>query len=68
MTEHMFVVPRITIGDDQELRVAIDVDPDGNRALRLDLYPSGLPRARPLRGPLWVNLRALETLTADFAF
>ena len=67
MNCHTFVVPRITIADDQELRVSIDVDPDGNRALRLELFQPGR-RTRRLQGPLWVNLRALETLRADFAF
>lgn len=68
MTDHAFVVPRICIGDDQQLRVSVDIDPDGNRALRLELYRVGNSRSRRVQGPLWINLRALEALRADFAF
>jgi hypothetical protein len=68
MTAHNLVVPRISIEDDQELRVTVDIDPDGNRALRLEIYRSGRKRGRKVQGPLWINLRALEALRADFAF
>jgi hypothetical protein len=68
MTNHSFVVPRIGIEDDQELRVTIDIDPDGNRALRLEVHRSGSRRGKPVRGPLWINLRALQSLQPDFAF
>jgi hypothetical protein len=68
MTKHSFVVPRIGIEDDQELRVSVDIDPDGNRALRLVVHRSGRKRGALVRGPLWINLRALQTLKPDFAF
>ena len=67
MTVHSFVVPRIGIEDDEELRVSIDIDPDGNRALRLEVHDSGGEDAKPVRGPLWINLHALQSLQPDFA-
>ncbi len=68
MASRTLVVPRIRIEDSQELRASVDIDPDGNRALRLEVHARGGRRRPPLQGPLWINLRSLESLSADFAF
>ena len=63
-TRHL-VGPRVPIREDEELRLRIDIDPEGYRALRVELFvddDSGLVHSR---GPIWVNPHALNTLSAD---
>jgi len=62
------VAPRVPIREDEEMRVRLDIDPEGYRALRVELFvddDSGVVRSR---GPIWVNPHALTTLSADLEF
>jgi hypothetical protein len=68
MAPPTLVVPRVRIEDCQELRARVDIDPEGNRALRLEVHAEDTGKRAPLRGPLWINLQALDSLRADFAF
>jgi len=63
-----YVGPRMRIRGNEELRMRVDVDPDGNSALRVELFVDTDAGPCSNRGPLWINPHALKGLGADFDF
>jgi hypothetical protein len=63
-----YVGPRMRIRGNEELRMRVDVDPDGNSALRVELFADSDTGPCSTRGPLWINPHALKGLRADFDF
>ena len=59
---------RTLIPEGAELRVRVDVDPDGNRAIRIDRYHGSAAGLEHKHGPLWINACALNGVSADFCF
>jgi len=63
-----YVGPRMQLRSNEQLRMRVDVDPDGNCALRVELFVDADEGACSKRGPLWINPHALKGLRADFEF
>lgn len=63
-----YVGPRMRIRGNEELRMRVDVDPDGNSALRVELFVDTDEGPCSDRGPLWINPHALKGVKADFDF
>jgi len=66
-TRHL-VAPRVPIREDEEMRVRLDIDPEGYLALRVELFADDDSGRVHRRGPIWVNPHALNTLSPDLEF
>jgi len=62
------VSPRMPIPEGAELRIRVEKDPDGNRAIRVDQYGTTDAGSERNGGPLWINAQALDGMRADFCF